>query len=168
MNYEDRTLEDLKKEADELGIKHNNNIGKNKLIEKIEAYYKAKETSVVSPNSVSSDTRIESGWTPQKKRQLALEREKRAKTTQIVEIIDNDQRVNNQTTSVTVNCTNDYFDLGTVLLPLNTPVEVMQGHIDVLKSIKIPQHVRGNDGLSIVQTRNRYSIGVADVNKVKD
>ncbi len=167
MNYETHTLEDLKKEADDLGIKYNNNIGKNKLIEKIEAYYESQETSVISPDT-SLSKEEEDEWTPQKKRQLALEREKRARTTKIIEIIDNDQRVNNQTTSVKVNCTNDYFDLGTVLLPLNTPVEVMQGHIDVLKSIKIPQHVRGNDGLSVVQTRNRYSINIVDIDKVED
>ena len=167
MNYETHTLEDLKKEADDLGIKYNNNIGKNKLIEKIEAYYESQETSIISPDT-SLSKEEEDEWTPQKKRQLALEREKRARTTKIIEIIDNDQRVNNQTTSVKVNCTNDYFDLGTVLLPLNTPVEVMQGHIDVLKSIKIPQHVRGNDGLSVVQTRNRYSINIVDIDKVED
>ena len=167
MNYETRTLEDLKKEADELGIKYNNNIGKNKLIEKIEAYYESKETSII-PSSIAFEETVEDEWTPQKKRQLALEREKRARSTKIIEIIDNDQRVNNQTTSVTVNCTNDYFDLGTVILPLNTPVEVMQGHIDVLKGIKIPQHVRGNDGLSRVQTRNRYSISVVDLDEVQD
>ena len=168
MNYEDRTLEDLKEEADQLGVKYNNNIGKNKLIEKIESYYKSQETSTITTNTSSEENSSEGAWTPQKKRQLALKREKRARTTQVIEIIDNDQRVNNQTTSVTVNCTNDHFDLGTTLLPLNTPVEVMQGHIDVLKAIKIPQHVRGDNGLSIVQTRNRYSISVVDVDKVED
>jgi len=168
MNYEDRTLEDLKEEADQLGVRYNNNIGKNKLIEKIEACYEAEETSTITTNASSEENDSEDAWTPQKKRQLALEREKRARTTQIIEIIDNDQRVNNQTTSVTVNCTNDHFDLGTVILPLNTPVEVMQGHIDVLKTIRIPQHVRGDNGLSIVQTRNRYSISLVDVDKVDD
>lgn len=167
MNYEDQTLEDLKKEADDLGIKRNPSIGKAKLIEKIEAYYKSQETSIVTPNTSAKEEGAEGGWTPERAQQLARAREKQARSTKIVEIIDNDQRVNNQTTSAPVNCSNDYFDLGTRRLPLNTAVEVMQGHIDVLKSVKIPQHTRGPNGLSVVQLRNRYSISMLDIDKAE-
>jgi len=77
----------------------------------------------------------------------------------LVTIVDNDQRENNQTTSVTVNCSNDYFDLGQMILPLNMPVEVMQGHIEVLKEIEIPMHiVDQSTKLSMVKMRKRYSI----------
>ena len=82
-----------------------------------------------------------------------------AMKTVVVTVIDNDNRVNNQTTTATVNCSNRYFDLGTVYIPLNEPVEVMQGHIDVLKDVMIPHHVNDpKTGLSKVITRKRYTI----------
>lgn len=86
-----------------------------------------------------------------------------ANKTKIITIIDNDQRVNNQTTSCTVNCGNAYFDLGTAVLPLNFPVEVRQGHINVLKEVMIPQHIKDpKTGLNEYTTRNRYSISYED------
>ena len=82
-----------------------------------------------------------------------------AMKTVVVTVIDNDSRVNNQTTTAPVNCSNRYFDLGTVHIPLNEPVEVMQGHIDVLKDVVIPHHVSDpKTGLSKVVTRKRYTI----------
>jgi len=79
----------------------------------------------------------------------------------LVTIVDNDQRENNQTSSVTVNCSNTYFDLGQIILPLNFPVEVMQGHLDVLKEIEIPMHVMNpQTKLSQVKMRKRYSISL--------
>ena len=77
----------------------------------------------------------------------------------IVVVIDNDQRVNNQTTEATVNCGKSYFDLGTMHIPLNVPVEIKQGFIDVLLEIKIPQHAKDiKSGLNSVVMRPRYSV----------
>ena len=82
-----------------------------------------------------------------------------AMKTRVVIVIDNDNRENNHTTTAPVNCSNRYFDLGTVFVPLNEPVEVMQGHIDVLKDVMIPQHVHDpKSGMSKVVTRKRYTI----------
>lgn len=81
----------------------------------------------------------------------------------IVVITDNDQRENNYTQVVSVSCSNDYFDLGTMRIPLNTPVEVAQGFIDVLKEIQIPMHVRDSvTGLGKTVLRHRYSIAYND------
>ena len=87
-----------------------------------------------------------------------------ANKTRVVTIIDNDQRVNGQTTTCTVNCSNMYFDLGTIILPLNTPVEVRQGHLTVLKELEIPQHVKDTrSGLSTVRLVPRYTISYEEV-----
>jgi hypothetical protein len=86
-----------------------------------------------------------------------------ARKTRVVTITDNDQRENNQTTVAVVNCSNLYFDLGTVYIPLNVPVEVRQGHINVLLETEIPLHVKDpKTGLSTLAMRKRYSVSYED------
>ena len=178
-----KKIDELKAEATELGITFSANIGEAKLQDKIDAYKAeveeietvVEEADDEGPEPMSwmeaaaakSDkeeaTEIASGkWGPAQRRKLAAQREADARKTKVITIIDNDQRVNNQTTSAVVNCGNEMFDLGTVVLPLNMDVEVMQGHIDVLATVKIPQHVRGRDGLSEVTMRPRYTISYSD------
>jgi len=161
-------LDELKQEAKELGITYSAQIGEKSLQAKIDAYYKAQETSgkeiqkAIEDNEkkgseTTSDTDSSIGA-------LARNMEAKARKTRVVTIVDNDQRVNNQTTSCTVNCGNEWFDLGQMILPLNVPVEVMQGHIDVLKEIEIPLHVKDtHTGLSKVEMRKRYNISYEDV-----
>lgn len=169
-------LDEMKQEATELGITFNGNIGEAKLQEKIDAHYEAQENSAVKMEDVAAapdeGKTIESVASIKLDRQrraqkLAREREAEARKTRVVTIIDNDQRVNNQTTSCTVSCSNMYFDLGTVILPLNLKVEVLKGHLDALKDVQIPQHVRGKDGQSTVTLRNRYTISYEDIDTVK-
>ena len=59
-----------------------------------------------------------------------------------------------------MNCSNEYFDLGTLILPLNEKVEVRQGHLDVLKEVRIPQHMSDptNKAVSMMVMRPRYTI----------
>jgi len=156
------TLDELKKEADDLGVKYAKNVSANKLQEKIEDFYEAKSmeaptievAEVIDETPVKEDKRVG-------KRQA---REKAARETRVVTIIDNDQRVNNQTTTCTVNCSNEFFDLGTVILPLNEKIEVAMGHIRTLEQVKIPQHVRDNKtGLASVRLRPRYTISYENV-----
>lgn len=156
-------MKELKQEADDLGIKYSPNIGEGKLQEKVDAYYESQETTSKVIEEAVKDTEAaqpegnESMEMYRKKR--AAKREQEARKTKVITIIDNDQRVNNQTTSCTVTCGNEYFDLSTMILPLNTPVEVMQGHINVLKDVQIPQHVKNpQTGLSEVKIRKRYTI----------
>ena len=62
-----------------------------------------------------------------------------------------------------VNCSNMYFGFGQIILPLNIPVEVRQGHINVLKEVKIPRHIQVGDNLSAVKMMPRYSISFEDM-----
>ena len=166
-------LEDLKTEAKELGLQFSPNIGEAKLQTKIDEYYESQETpdatvaqALDEVNGKVEETKNEPKKQSGKKTmgQLAREMEEAARITKVVSIIDNDQRVNNQTTSCTVNCGNEWFDLGQKILPLNLPVEVMQGHLDVLKEVRIPQHVKDQKtGLSRVTLRPRYTISYEDI-----
>jgi len=163
-------LNELKKEADELGVSYSKNIGEAKLQEKIDAFYESQETSekeieeAVAAKEAVKTVEEKSEEKSAVKRKLtvaekAKQAEAAARKTKVVTIIDNDQRVNNQTTSCTVNCGNEYFDLGTIVLPLNMPVEVTQGHLSVLADVKIPQHVKDpKTGLHNVVMRKRYTI----------
>jgi hypothetical protein len=158
--------EELKKEATDLGITFSANIGDEKLQAKIDEYYESQETSgkelekavEAKEKEQSEEKSVETGKVNSLNEKIAKAKEA-ANKTRVVTIIDNDQRVNNQTTTTTINCSNEYFDLGTIILPLNTPVEVREGHLNVLKELKIPQHVRDNrTGLSTVRLVSRYTI----------
>jgi len=164
-------IEELKNEASELGIKFSAQIGAEKLKEKIEKHYKDQETP---PPAVKEDekddtskdkveTKVTTGKVLSRKDKKRIEREKSARKTRVVTVIDNDQRVNNTTTTCVVNCSNEFFDLGLKILPLNEKIEVSQGHINVLKSVMIPLHTRNNKtGLSDTKLRPRYSVSYED------
>ena len=169
---EDLHLDELKDEATSLGLKFNKAIGPSKLKEKIDAYYEAQETSgpaiakAVEKNEAEAQAKSKSssvsvGVDP--KLDKRRKREAAARKTRVVTVTDNDQRVNNHTNTCVVNCSNEFFDLGTKILPLNEKIEVCQGHINVLKSVQIPLHVKGNDGLAAVRMRLRYNISYEDI-----
>ena len=157
--------EELKQEAKDLGIEFSANIGDEKLQAKIDAYYESQETSSKELQDAIKATEAVEAEKPAVSNRYAKARvaEEKARKTRVITIIDNDRRVNNHTTSAVVNCSNFYFDLGTMVLPLNTPVEVMQGHINVLREIRIPQHIQDKDGLSHVEMRPRYTIQYEDM-----
>lgn len=165
----EKTLEELKQEAKDLGITFVPNISATKLAAKIEAFYESQETSdkeileaAVKAKEKSEEKSAVNGKAGRvEKARIA---EEYARKTRVVTIIDNDQRVNNQTTVATVNCSNMYFDLGTAHIPLNVPVEVRQGHIDSLKGVEIPQHIKDPvSGLHRVNMRPRYTISYEDI-----
>jgi hypothetical protein len=169
-------LKELKQEADELGVTYAKNISAEKLAEKIDAFYTSKEDSAVTItepeykeelDDVQEESKDPRKDKPLNKEQLKLEkrrtREAGAKKTRIILIVDNDQRVNNHTTTCTVNCSNEYFDLGTRILPLNEKIEVAIGHIDTLKGVQIPLHITDSKtGMSTVRMRPRYTISYED------
>ena len=161
-------IKDLKKEADDLGLTYSPNIGAAKLQAKIDEYYKSQETSEKELKEAIQARQPEqseekSAETGKKTKKSPREYRKEAEKTRVVTIIDNDQRVNNMTSSCTVNCSNMHFDLGTVILPLNMPVEVRQGHLNVLKEIRTPQHVKDTkSGLSEVRMVPRYTLSYED------
>lgn len=166
---EELDIEELKAEAAGLGIQFAQNIGAEKLKAKIDAYYESQETSgkelqeAVVAKEKSEEKSAENGKELDKRARIAA-RKKAANVVRIVTIVDNDQRVNNQNNTAVVNCSNVHFDLGTVAIPLNTPVEVKQGHINALKDVTIPLHVRDQKtGLSTVRPMARYSISDASL-----
>ena len=162
----EKTIEELRQEADALGIQYNVNLGAAKLAAKIEEYYVAQENPVPA---IKLETVGERSTRSKTIGERAAEARIEAMKTHIVVITDNDQRENNLTTIVSVNCGNDYFDLGTRRIPLNIPVEVEQGFINVLKEIEIPMHIRDNQtGLGRTVMRSRYSIANSDELKVTE
>lgn len=164
-------IEELRKEADDLGISYSKNLGEDKLKERIDEFYKSQETSgpalqeAVADKEAKADAKAkEQEEKMSAKDRKKIERRNKAMATKVVTIIDNDQRVNNQTTTCTVNCSNEFFDLGTVILPLNEKIEVAVGHLRTLEQVKIPLHVRDNkSGLSTVRMRPRYTISYEDI-----
>lgn len=170
------TLDELKQEAAELGITHSANIGADKLAAKIEEFYKSQETSGQEIQELVEKKEAEEKSEDKKEKSAVkgsvsrLERariaEERARETRIVTITDNDSRENNQTTVAVANCSNVYFDLGTVYIPLNVPVEVKQGHIDALQGVEIPMHAKDpKSGLNTTVIRRRYSISFENIEK---
>lgn len=160
------TLSELKQEATDLGIEFAKNTTAEKLAEKIEAHYEAKEASGPAVAEAVAEKEAEKPKAPKgisNKERKRVERERAARQLRVVTIIDNDQRVNNQTTTCTVNCSNEYFDLGTAVLPLNEKIEVAMGHIRTLEQVKIPLHVREKSGLSTVRMRPRYTVSYENV-----
>ena len=166
----DKTIEELRIEAEELGISFAKNIGAKKLAEKIEDFYKADEDSavVILDEDEVKDVEVEEVPTskankPRTLRERANAAKKVAGATRVITITDNDQRENNLTTVVSVTCTNAYFDLGTRKIPLNVPVEVAQGFINVLNEVKIPMHIQNQlTGLGQTVMRKRYAISYED------
>jgi len=166
-------LEELRQEATDLGIQFAKTAGEKALSAKIEDFYTQSESSgdtvekAIEEKNKKAATNPSPNSVPKSKTELMHDKRKRreaeAKVTRVVTIIDNDQRVNNNTTTCIVSCGNSYFDLGTKILPLNEKVEVRMGHIQTLKEIKIPQHVRNpQTGLSTVKMRTRYSVSFED------
>lgn len=159
-------IEELKSEATGLGLQFAQNIGAEKLKAKIDAYYESQETSgkelqdAVKAVEKSEEKSAESGKQGVvSKRDKIAAAKKAAMVERTVTIVDNDQRVNSQNSTAVVNCSNIYFDLGTAVIPLNVPVKVKQGHINVLKDATISLHTRDQkSGLSIAVPMARYSI----------
>jgi hypothetical protein len=179
LNSEELNIEDLKEEATSLGVTFSKVIGAVKLKEKIDNYYESQETSgdevrkAVEKNEKAEAEKQEKAKTAIPERTTGKNvdpkvtkrkaREAAARKMRVVTIIDNDQRVNSQVNTCVVNCSNQFFDLGTKILPLNEKLEICQGHLNVLKSILIPLHVKDNKtGLSVVRMRPRYSISYED------
>lgn len=159
-----KTIEELKIEADQLGVTYRADITQEKLAAKIEAHYaKSENESKVTVNESSTEEQIEPDEAlanASSFQRYVQEQKREALKTRIVTIIDNDSRVNNVTTTCTVSSSNEFFDLGTVILPLNERVEVRQGHLNVLSELKIPQHVKSqvDPSISKMVLRPRYTI----------
>jgi hypothetical protein len=155
-----KSLVSLKTEATQLGIEFNEDVKASELQAIIDAKYDELETADSSDPVVTSVPEVGAN-TSKTMGQLAREAEAKARKTRIITVYDNDPRENSETTVAPVNCGNEYFDLGMVYIPLGEKVEVMQGHIDVLKEVEIPHHMKMNDRTRTV-IRKRYTINYED------
>ena len=140
----DKTLEELKAEADVLGVVYSGNIGAAKLADKIEAYYTSQSAGDFV--KVKEDVKEEKE-TPQKKQSNAEQVERdmiqaskaAAMATKIVTISSNDKRDNDVTTSVYLSMENQHFSVAKYV-PLDIPVELEECLIEVAKSTYITLH----------------------------
>lgn len=141
-----KTLEELKLEADTLGVKYVKNIGAEKLAQKIEDYFESQaagDLAEVKEEIVDELTGPKTGLeaavakeTPKQKftRESKSRQVKRLKT-KIVTLTSNDIRENHVTTTAYLSC-------GTVskVVPLNTPVELEEALIIIADTTFITLH----------------------------
>ena len=105
-----KTLDELKQEAKELGIRFVPNISAEKLSAKIEEYYESQETSdqeietAVAEKEKSEEKSVVGDKGKVTMAQKAAIMKAKAEEKVVVTLIDNDTRGNNQTTVAVVNC----------------------------------------------------------------
>lgn len=140
-------IEDLKKEAEGLGITFNAKIGEAKLKEKIDQHYEnlAAESSVEVIEDVNDEVEVEDVDAPAVKRakgiqEIARELKKLALVKKVVTITSNDQRDNHVADTCYLACENQFWGISKIV-PLNIAIELEQCLIDTADSITIARHV---------------------------
>ena len=148
----EKSFEELKQEADELGLAYSPNIGKAKLEEKIEQKYKEIEES---SDSVESNTRVSTkGALATRKEALKIIAEQIAesKKTKVVKITMVDKREASTATHA-------YFSNGDVSLniPLDVWVEMPNILIQLAEEAKAVTHVDSN-GVTEPKLTKKYVV----------
>ena len=148
----EKSFEELKQEADELGLTYSPNIGKAKLEEKIEQKYKEIEES---SDSVESNTRVSTkGALATRKEALKIIAEQIAesKKTKVVKITMVDKREASTATHA-------YFSNGDVSLniPLDVWVEMPNILIQLAEEAKAVTHVDSN-GITEPKLTKKYVV----------
>lgn len=167
----DKTLEELKAEADVLGIEYSKNIGVAKLNEKVEAYY----VSQAAGDSVKVQAEPEVKETPVKgkvdpetaMRNAIAEAKAKAFATKVVTVSNNDTRENSVLTADYFGFENQYFGKS-LLVPFNIAVELPQGILDVINSTYVTIHqdeiVNGQrTGNKVPKSVKKYNISYEDM-----
>ena len=148
----EKSFEELKQEADELGLTYSPNIGKAKLEEKIEQKYKEIEES---SDSVESNTRVSTkGALAARKEAIKIIAEQIAenKKTKVVKITMVDKREASTATHA-------YFSNGDVSLhiPLDVWVEMPNILIQLAEEAKAVTHVDSN-GITEPKLTKKYVV----------
>ena len=148
----EKSFEELKQEADELGLTYSPNIGKAKLEEKIEQKYKEIEES---SDSVESNTRVSTkGALAAKKEALKIIAEQIAenKKTKVVKITMVDKREASTATHA-------YFSNGDVSLniPLDVWIEMPNILIQLAEEARAVTHVDSN-GVTEPKLTKKYVV----------
>lgn len=148
----EKSFEELKQEADELGLTYSPNIGKAKLEEKIEQRYKEIEESA---DSVESNTRVSTkGALATRKEALKIIAEQIAenKKTKVVKITMVDKREASTATHA-------YFSNGDVSLhiPLDVWVEMPNILVQLAEEARAVTHVDSN-GITEPKLTKKYVV----------
>lgn len=148
----EKSFEELKQEADELGLTYSPNIGKAKLEEKIEQRYKEIEES---SDSVESNTRVSTkGTLVARKEALKIIAEQIAenKKTKVVKITMVDKREASTATHA-------YFSNGDVSLhiPLDVWVEMPNILVQLAEEARAVTHVDSN-GITEPKLTKKYVV----------
>lgn len=139
----DKTIEELRAEADALGLTYNQNIGAAKLAEKIEEHY----TSLSAGDSIQVKEEVVQPVAKDNKketkdeliRRLAAEAKLAAFATKVVTVSNNDKREAEHMTADFFGFENQYFGIS-LLVPFDIPTQLPQCIIDVIKSTPITLH----------------------------
>jgi len=164
-----KTLEELKQEADTLGVKYVKNIGAEKLAQKIEDYFEsqaADDLPKVKEEIVDEVTTIDRpGKETAKQKFIRESKERQAKRMKkrVVTITSNDKRENHMTTTVYLSC-------GAVsrIVPLDYPVELEEALIIVADTTPITLHVDEivegkRTGNKVPKTIKKFNISYEDM-----
>jgi hypothetical protein len=157
---EEKTLDKLKQEADQLGIEYAKNIGAEKLSAKIEEFYaKESEGSVVEEapvevakeNSAKSDDRFAETGAKTLAEHIAIIKKREAET-KVVKITMVDRRES-------ANATHAYFSNGdaSMNVPLDVFVEMPNSLIYLAEKAKALTHIDEN-GQSVPKMQKKYVV----------
>lgn len=170
----DKTIEELREEADVLGIKYNPNIGVDKLGEKIEAYYTNQaagdsvkvQPEVEEPKVESKKTKTEDSKEVKFRKKIAAAKA-RALKTRVVTVINNDIRESSVLTADYFSFENQHFGKS-LIVPFNIATELPQCIIDTINSAYITQHVDEviggkRTGNKIPRSVRKYTVSYEDM-----
>jgi len=145
---EEKTYEELKSEALNLGIQFKGNVGKERLAQMIEDFYNndsAQDAVQESPEETTEEVTpvtqpVSKESKEQKFRRLAMETKLKAMKRRVVTITSNDTRENSLVTVEYLGFENQYFGISR-LVPLNIPVELEECLIEVAKKTELLIHM---------------------------
>lgn len=133
----EKTLEELRAEADALGVTYAKTIGADKLAAKIEEFYNASANEVqvkVKEEVVDVKPTADGDWKP-----LIAKMRADARKTKVVTITSNDKRDNEFTTECYLSVENQYLSLSK-RVPLDIPVELEACLIAVAEEAPLVMH----------------------------
>ena len=170
----EKTLEELRAEADALGIEYPKTMGATKLAQKIEEHYRAIEgeadIAVAKEDAVEEEVGfMPKGGNPAGKkdpetawREHVAEKKKAALAKRVVTVTSNDKRDNDMVTAEYISVENQYFAISR-LVPLDVPVELEQCLIDQAEATMIPmavdEYVNGQrTGNKVVRMVKKFNV----------
>lgn len=172
------TRDDLKQEATDLGLDFPSNIKTEKLEQLIEEHYQSQAAGDLV-QAVEEVEEPQEEKTPAKangkkltKNQKLAEAKNRAMATKVVTLSSNDKRDNEYVTTAYLSFENQHFGLAK-LVPLDIPVELEQGLINVAKETMITLHkdevIDGKRTGNKIPVRTRkYNVSYEDMKPSKD